>query len=162
MELIRVLPETWGSVIKVCRVFGVRSWEVVFISRATNDYGEPQLRVTKGKTYNTRGGVKEKTEPRWLEAAMAVDGTTFGLVESWDQLKPPPTVSGKTLGNVLLGEVGFIWTAKKALSPYGTTNTKKLGAEGATFAGTLQPFTASTSCALRSGIYPLRKGPSKS
>ena len=100
LELIRVLPETWGNVIKICRVFGVRSWEVSFITRATNDDGEPQLRVTKGKTYNTRGGVKEETEPRWLEA-VAVDGSTFDLVESWDQLKLPPTVSGKTLGAVL-------------------------------------------------------------
>ena len=100
LELIRVLPETWGNVIKICRVFGVRSWEVSFITRATNDDGEPQLRVTKGKTYNTRGGVKEVTEQRWLEA-VAVDGSTFDLVESWDQLKLPPTVSGKTLGSVL-------------------------------------------------------------
>ena len=37
-------------------------------ARVTNDDGEPQLRVTKGKTYNTRGGVKEETDPRWLEA----------------------------------------------------------------------------------------------
>ena len=58
------------------------------------------LRVTKGKTYNTRGGVKEETDPRWLEA-VAVDNSTFGLVENWDQLKLPPTVSGKTLGAVL-------------------------------------------------------------
>ena len=100
LELIRLLPETWGNVIKICRVFGVRSWEVAFITRATNDNGEPQLRVTKGKTYNTRGGVKEETDPRWLEA-VAVDGTTFGLVENWDQLKLPATVSGQTLGNVL-------------------------------------------------------------
>ena len=100
LELIRLLPETWGNVIKICRVFGVRSWEVAFITRATNDDGEPQLRVTKGKTYNTRGGVKEETEPRWLEA-VAVDGSTFDLVENWDQLKLPPTVSGKTLGAVL-------------------------------------------------------------
>lgn len=99
-ELIRLLPETWGNVIKICRVFGVRSWEVAVITRATNDDGEHQLRVTKGKTYNTRGGVKEETDPRWLEA-VAVDGSTFDLVESWDQLKLPPTVSGKTLGNVL-------------------------------------------------------------
>ena len=74
--------------------------QVAFITRATNDDDEPQLRVTKGKTYNTRGGVKEETDPRWLEA-VAVDGSTFDLVESWDQLKLPPTVSGKTLGNVL-------------------------------------------------------------
>ena len=100
LELIRLLPETWGNVIKICRVFGVRSWEVEFITRATNDDGEPQLRVTKGKTYNTRGGVKEETDPRWLEA-VAVDGTTFNLVDEWSQLKLPPTVSGKTLGNVL-------------------------------------------------------------
>ena len=32
---------------------------------------------------------------------MSVDGSTFDLVESWDQLKLPPTVSGKTLGAVL-------------------------------------------------------------
>ena len=100
LELIRLLPETWANVIKICRVFGVRSWEVGFITQATNDDGEPQLRVTKGKTYNTRGGVKEETDPRWLEA-VAVDGTTFDLVEGWDQLKLPPTVTGKTLGNVL-------------------------------------------------------------
>ena len=61
LGLIRVLPETWGNVIRICRVFGVRSWEVSFITRATNDDGEPQLRVTKGKTYNTRGGIKEET-----------------------------------------------------------------------------------------------------
>ena len=100
LELIRLLPETWANAIKVCRVFGVRSWEVAFITRATNDDGEPQLRVTKGKTYNTRGGIKQSTDPRWLEA-VAVDGTTFGLVEGWDQLKLPPTVTGKTLGNIL-------------------------------------------------------------
>jgi len=100
LELIRLLPETWGNVIKICRVFGVRSWEVAFITQATNDDGKPQLRVTKGKTYNTRGGVKEETDPRWLEA-VAVDGTSFDLVQNWDQLKLPPTVSGKTLGNIL-------------------------------------------------------------
>ena len=55
LELIRLLPETWANVIKICRVFGVRSWEVGFITQAINDDGEPQLRVTKGKTYNTRG-----------------------------------------------------------------------------------------------------------
>ena len=100
LELIRLLPESWANVIKVCRVFGVRSWEVAFITRATNDDGEPQLRVTKGKTYNTRGGVKEETDPRWLEA-VAVNNSTFGLVEGWDQLKLPSTVSGKSLGAVL-------------------------------------------------------------
>ena len=88
LELIRLLPETWGNVIKICRVFGVRSWEVGFITQATNDDGEPQLRVTKGKTYNTRGGVKEETDPRWLEA-VAVDNSTFGLVENWDQETAP-------------------------------------------------------------------------
>ena len=53
-------------------MFGVRSWEVAFITRATNDDGEPQLRVTKGKTYNTCGGVEAQADPRWLEA-VAVD-----------------------------------------------------------------------------------------
>ena len=89
LELIRLLPDSWGNVVKISRVFGVRSWEVAFINRATNKDGEPQLRVTKGKTYNTRGGVKEETEPRWLEA-VAIDGSTFGLVEGWEQLKLPP------------------------------------------------------------------------
>ena len=37
LELIRVLPETWAKVIKICRVFGVRSWEVEFITQAIND-----------------------------------------------------------------------------------------------------------------------------
>ena len=71
LKLIQLLLETWGNVIKICRVFGVRSWEVAFITRVNNDDGEPQLRVTKGKTYNTRGGVKEETDPRWLEAVAA-------------------------------------------------------------------------------------------
>ena len=71
-----------------------------FINRIVIEDGEPQLRVTKGKTYNTRGGVKEETDPRWLEA-VAVDDTTFGLVENCDQLMLPPTVTGKTLGAVL-------------------------------------------------------------
>ena len=35
------------------------------------------------------GGVKEETDPRWLEA-VAVEGTTFDLVEGWGQLKLPP------------------------------------------------------------------------
>ena len=51
--------------------------------RATNEDGEPQLRVTKGKTYNTCGGVKEETEPRWLEP-VAIDDSTFGLMEGWE------------------------------------------------------------------------------
>lgn len=100
LELIKLLPESWANVVRISRVFGVRPWEIEFIARANNDDGKHQLRVTKGKTYTTRGGVKEETEPRWLEA-VAVDGNTFGLVEGWDQLKLPPTVSGKTLGNIL-------------------------------------------------------------
>ena len=63
LELIRLLPETWANVIKVCRVFGVRSWEVAFIARATNDDGEAQLRVTKGKTYNTAAGSRNDRSP---------------------------------------------------------------------------------------------------
>ena len=66
LELIKLLPESRGNVVKISRVFGVRPWEIEFIALATNDDGEHQLRVTKGKTYNTRGGVKEQTEPRWL------------------------------------------------------------------------------------------------
>jgi len=41
---------------------------VAFITQATNDDGEPQLRVIKSKSYNTHGGVKEETDPPWLEA----------------------------------------------------------------------------------------------
>jgi integrase len=100
IELIRLLPESWGNVVKISRVFGVRPWEIEFIRSANNDDGEPQLRVTKGKTYNNRAGVKEETEPRWLEP-IAVNGTTFDLVQNWDQLSLPPTVSGKTLGAYL-------------------------------------------------------------
>ena len=100
MELIRLLPETWGNVVKISRVFGVRPWEIEFVRQANNDDGEPQLRVIKGKTFTTRSGVKEQTEPRWLEP-VAVNGTTFDLVENWDQVTLPKTVSGKTLGNIL-------------------------------------------------------------
>ena len=100
LELIRLLPESWANVVKTTRVFGVRPWEIEHIARATNDDGNHQLRVIKGKTFTTRGGVKQTTDPRWLEA-VAVDGTTFDLVENWDQLTLPTTVSGKTLGNIL-------------------------------------------------------------
>jgi integrase len=100
MELIELLHEPWGNVVKISRVFGVRPWEISFIKRVNNDDGEPQLRVIKGKTYNNRAGVKEETEPRWLEP-VAVNGTTFDLVQNWDQLSLPPTVSGKTLGAFL-------------------------------------------------------------
>ena len=100
LELIRLLPESWANAVKITRVFGVRPWEIEHIARATNDDGNHQLRVIKGKTFTTRGGVKQTTDPRWLEA-VAVDGTTFNLVENWDQLTLPTTVSGKTLGNIL-------------------------------------------------------------
>ena len=100
LELIRLLPESWANVVRVSRVFGVRPWEIEYIARANNDDGQPQLRVIKGKTFTTRSGVKEETEPRWLEA-VAVNGSTFDLVQNWDQLTFPPTVSGKTLGAYL-------------------------------------------------------------
>ena len=100
LELIRLLPESWANVVKISRVFGVRPWEIEHIARATNDDGNHQLRVIKGKTFTSRSGVKKETEPRWLEA-VAVDGTTFELVQNWDQLTLPTTVSGKTLGNIL-------------------------------------------------------------
>ena len=100
LELIRLLPESWGNVVKISRVFGVRPWEIEYIARANNDDGQPQLRVIKGKTFTTRSGVKEETKPRWLES-VAVNGTTFDLVQNWDQLALPQTVSGKTLGNIL-------------------------------------------------------------
>ena len=100
VELIRLLPEPWGNVVKISRVFGVRPWEIEFVRQANNDAGEPQLRVIKGKTFTSRSGVKEQTEPRWLES-VAVNRTTFDLVQHWDQITLPKTVSGKTLGNIL-------------------------------------------------------------
>jgi hypothetical protein len=100
IALIRLLPEQWSNVVKISRVFGVRPWEIEFITCANNDDGEHQLRVIKGKTFTTRSGVKEETEPRWLEP-VPVNGTTFDLVQNWDQLTMPPTVSGKTLGAFL-------------------------------------------------------------
>ena len=100
LELIRLLPESWGNVVRISRVFGVRPWEIEYITRANNDDGQPQLRVIKGKTFTTRSGVKQSTEARWLES-VAVNGTTFDLVQNWEQLTLPPTVSGKTLGNIL-------------------------------------------------------------
>ena len=100
LELIRLLPEAWGNVVKISRVFGVRPWEIEFVKRANNDDDEPQLRVIKGKTFTSSRGVKEETEPRWLEP-VAVNGITFDLVQNWDQLTLPPTVSGKTLGAFL-------------------------------------------------------------
>ena len=119
----------------ISRVFGVRSWEVAFINRATNEDGEPQLRVTKGKTYNTRSGVKKETEPRWLEA-VAIDGSTFGLVEGWEQLKLPPTISGKTL-EAMLRRLPY-WQQLKAeyeargewLRPYSLRDTFSVRAHG--------------------------------
>ena len=97
LELIRLLPDHWANAVKVCRVFGVRPWEIGSIDRRINPGGEPQLFVTKGKTVTSRRGVKEETEPRWLEA-VAIDGTTFGLVENWASLQLPETVSGANLG----------------------------------------------------------------
>lgn len=96
-ELIRLLPEHWSNVVKVCRLFGVRPWEINFIERRINPGGEQQLFVRKGKEVTSRSGVKEETEPRWLEA-VAIDGTTFGLVEKWESLKLPARVSGANLG----------------------------------------------------------------
>ena len=97
LELIRLLPDHWANAVKICRVFGVRPWEIGSIDRRINPGGEPQLFVTKGKTVTSRSGVKEETEPRWLEA-VAIDGSTFGLVETWASLQLPETVSGANLG----------------------------------------------------------------
>ena len=63
-----MLPEIWGKVIKICRVHGVRSWEVELIAVATNNDSKPQDRATKVKTFYTRRGIKEDTDPRFLEA----------------------------------------------------------------------------------------------
>ena len=97
LELIRLLPDHWANAVKICRVFGVRPWEIGSIDRRINPGGEPQLFVTKGKTVTSRSGVKEETEPRWLEA-VAIDGSTFGLVETWASLQLPETMNGANLG----------------------------------------------------------------
>ena len=82
------------------KVYGVRPWDISFIKQANNDDGKPQLRIIKGKTYNNRAGIKEETEPSWLEPA-AVNGTTFDLVQNRDRLSLPPEVSDKTLSAYL-------------------------------------------------------------
>ena len=56
--------------------------------------------VSPRARHTTPAAGQGRADPRWLEA-VAVDGTTFGLVENWDQLKLPPTVTGKSLGAVL-------------------------------------------------------------
>ena len=117
MELTRQLSEPWANVVKVARVFGVRTWEFEFILRRTNEEGNPQLWVRKGKTYNKSGGVKEETEPRWLHA-IPVNGQTFDLLEKWDELEWPPTISGKSLG------------AKLRLIPYWQELKAKYEAQG--------------------------------
>ena len=45
---------------------------------------------------HNRAGVKEETEPRWLEP-VAVNGSTFDLVQNWDQLSLPPQSAGRHL-----------------------------------------------------------------
>ena len=117
MELIKHLPEPWANVVKASRVFGMRTWEFEFIIRRTNEEGNPQLWVSKGKTYNKSGGVKEETEPRWLHA-IPVNGQTFDLVEKWDELEWPATISGKSLG------------AKLRLLPYWQELKAKYAAQG--------------------------------
>jgi hypothetical protein len=117
MELTRQLSEPWANIVKIARVFGVRTWEFEFILRRTNEEGNPQLWVRKGKTYNKSGGVKEETEPRWLHA-IPVNGQTFDLVEKWDELERPSTISGKSLG------------AKLRLLPYWKELQAKYAAQG--------------------------------
>ncbi len=100
MKVISLLPEHWANVVKIIRVFGFRAWEHKVIKRRINDEGEPQLFVTEGKTHVTRSGVKKKTRPRWLEP-IPINGTTFNLVEQWETLKLPLSISSKTLGQAL-------------------------------------------------------------
>ena len=117
MKVLEMLPESWGNVVKVCRVYGVRPWEISFIKKRIKPDGRPQLYVTKGKVFTTRSGVKDETSPRWL-APLPVNGTSFDLLENWDQLSWPPTVSGKTLG------------AKLRLYPYWKQLYKEFDANG--------------------------------
>ena len=56
LELIRVLQETWRNVIKICRVFGVRSWEVAFITRATNDDSETSSASRRARSTTPAAG----------------------------------------------------------------------------------------------------------
>ncbi len=43
---------------------GIKPWEVNILQQQTPPAGEMQLFVTKGKTYNSRAGQKQETEPR--------------------------------------------------------------------------------------------------
>ena len=85
MELVRLPPESCDNVAAISRMFSVRPWEIEFFRQANNDDGKSKLRVIKGKTFTTRSAAKEKTELRWIEV-VAVNGTTFDLVQSLDQI----------------------------------------------------------------------------
>jgi len=69
----------WGDVARILRVYGIRMWEMNFLTVRPNWKNEPQLYVTKGKTF-TRKGIKRETKPRFLEP-LPVANETFGLLE---------------------------------------------------------------------------------
>ena len=78
MKVISLLPESWANVVKIIRIFGFRAWEHRVIVRRINEDGEPQLFVTEGKTYATRG-TKRQNDPRFLRP-IPVGGQIFDLV----------------------------------------------------------------------------------
>ena len=59
--------------------------------------GEQQLCVIKAKIFITKSGVKMRTKPH-LHQLIPVNGTTFSLVKTRENLKWPPIVNCKALG----------------------------------------------------------------
>ena len=78
-ELDKKVNRGWGDVARIFRVYGIRMWEMNFLAVRPNWKNEPQLYVTKGKTF-TKKGIKRETNPRFLEPLPVVN-ETFGLLE---------------------------------------------------------------------------------
>ena len=47
-------------------VYGIRSWEVAFITRGTNDDGEPQLRLSPKARFTTPEAPRKRPIPAGL------------------------------------------------------------------------------------------------
>ena len=78
MELTRQLSEPWANVVKICRVFGVRSWEVNSSSAEQMTIMEPSALGDQGQDLQ-----QERRSQRGDRATMAagrgVNGQTFDL-----------------------------------------------------------------------------------
>lgn len=80
MILIDSLPETWGNVVKLGRIYGLRPWETSCLAVRKNPAGDWQMFCTEGKVYSTRG-LKKTNDPRWL-IPIPINGNDFDLVET--------------------------------------------------------------------------------